>query len=177
MSKKTVKAILILFTIITFGKILNPTVIMMFLIIAIATVAIHLSGEDFKNIFKKPYSRMTMNDLMKVNPYQFERVVADYYKSQGYTVLQTRKSGDGGKDLVMYKGTKTYFVECKQFAQSNAVGRPLVQKLVGACHPHNAEAIFVTTSKFTEDARQEARLSKVQLVDGSQLLQKINSRN
>ncbi len=176
MSKKTVKAILILFTLITFGKILNPAVIMMFLIISLTLIAIHLSGEDFKGIFKKRYNSTTLNDLLKVKPYEFEKIVADYYKSQGYTVLQTKKTGDGGKDLVMFKGAKTYFVECKQYAPGNAVSRPLVQKLVGACYPHRAEAIFVTTSKFTKEAKQEAGLSKVQLIDGSQLLQKINSQ-
>ena len=176
MSKRTIKAILILFTILTFGKILNPTIIMMFIIITITLVAIHLSGEDFKNIFQKRHTKLTMNDLMKVDPYQFERVVADYYKSQGYTVLPTKRTGDGGKDLVMFKGAKTYFVECKQYSKGNNVSRPLVQKLVGACHPHNAKAIFVTTSKFSNEAIQEARLSKVELIDGPTLLQKINSQ-
>ena len=176
MSKKTIKVILILFAIITFGKILNPAFIMMLITISVAMIAINLSGEDLKSLFRRNRNRMTMNELMSVDPYKFERVVADYYKSQGYTVLSTKKSGDGGKDLVMFKNNKTYFVECKQYASNNHVSRPLVQKLVGACHPHGAEAIFVTTSKFTQEAIQEGRISRVEMVDGSKLLSKLNSR-
>ena len=112
---------------------------------------------------------------MRLNPYQFEKVVGDYYRDCGYVVHQTKRSNDGGKDLVMYKGGQTYYVEVKRYAKSNPVSRPLVQKLVGACHPVGAKGIFVTSSRFTKEAIAEAHRSNIELIDGNQLIKMLRS--
>lgn len=115
-------------------------------------------------------SNKTLDDLIKMKFYDFETVVANYYRSQGYHVTQTKKTNDGGKDLIMMKGGQLYYVECKKNARSNSVGRPVIQKLVGAAHPVKAKTICVTTSKFSSGAVAEARRSNVKLVDGNQLM-------
>ena len=75
----------------------------------------------------------------------------------------------------MYKGGQTYFVEVKRYGKSHPVDRPLIQKLVGACHPNNAKGIFVTTSRFTQGAINEANRSGVQLIDGNQFIKMLRS--
>ncbi len=130
--------------------------------------AIYLSGERLSFTKRKQISNI--NQLLQMSPYKFESYVADFFREQGYTVFQTKCSNDGGKDLVMYKGGETYYVECKRYAKNNLVSRPLIQKLVGACYPVGAIPIFVTTSSFTQGAITEARKSGVQLIDGHKLI-------
>lgn len=166
---------LLLLLMVTLFKIGGMGLVMILFTVVIGFGAIYLSGEPLSGIFRKRINVSSLDELIKLNPYQFERVVGDCFRDYGYVVHQTKKSGDGGKDLVMFKGGQTYYVECKRYAKSNTVGRPLVQKLVGACHPVGAKPIFVTTSTFTAGAIKEAERSGAQLIDGKQLLKMINS--
>ena len=133
-------------------KIGGSALVMIFLTLGIAFGAIYISGESFTGIFRKRINVSSLEELRRLDPYEFEKVVGDYFRDCGYVVHQTRRTGDGGKDLVMYKGGQTYFVEVKRYGKSHPVDRPLIQKLVGACHPNNAKGIFVTTSRFTQGA-------------------------
>lgn len=94
----------------------------------------------------------TREDLLKFTPYEFELWCGDLMKKLGYRVINTPQTKDEGKDVVVIKdGVKTY-IECKQFDDS-LVGRPLLQKLVGAAYADNVESVlFITTSLFTQDA-------------------------
>ena len=131
------------------------------LTLGIAFGAIYLSGESLSGIFRKRIDVSSLEELRRLDPYQFEKVVGDYYRECGYVVHQTKRSNDGGKDLVMYKGGQTYYVEVKRYGKSHPVDRPLIQKLVGACHPNNAKGIFVTTSRFPQGAIDEAHRSNI----------------
>lgn len=168
-------AFLLLLLMMTLFKIGGMGLVMILLTVGIGFGAIFLSGESFSGIFRKRINVKSLEELMRMNPYQFEKVVGDYYRECGYIVHQTKRSNDGGKDLVMYKGGQTYFVEVKRYGKSHPVDRPLIQKLVGACHPNNAKGIFVTTSRFTQGAINEANRSGVQLIDGNQFIKMLRS--
>ena len=144
--------------------------LMILITLLIGIGAIYLSGESLGGIFGRRINVTSLDDLMKMNPYQFERFIGDYFRDCGYTVHQTKRSNDGGKDLVMYKGGQTYYVEVKRYSKRNGIRRPLIQKLVGACYPAKAKGIFVTTSYFSKGAIDEARRSNVQLIDGQRLM-------
>ena len=156
-------------------KIGGSALVMIFLTLGIAFGAIYISGESFTGIFRKRINVSSLEELRRLDPYQFEKVVGDYFRDCGYTVQQTKRTGDGGKDLIMYKGGQIYFVEVKRYGKSHPVDRPLIQKLVGACHPNNAKGIFVTTSRFTQGAINEANRSGIQLIDGDQFIRMLNS--
>lgn len=168
-------ALLLLLLMMTLFKIGGMGLVMIFLTVGIGFGAIYLSGESLSGIFRKRINVKSLEELMRMNPYQFEKVVGDYYRECGYVVHQTKRTNDGGKDLVMYKGGQTYFVEVKRYGKSHPVDRPLIQKLVGACHPNNAKGIFVTTSRFTQGAINEANRSGVQLIDGNQFIKMLRS--
>ena len=168
-------AFLLLLLMMTLFKIGGMGLVMIFLTVGIGFGAIYLSGESLGGIFGRRINVTSLDDLMKMNPYQFERFIGDYFRDCGYVVHQTKRTNDGGKDLVMYKNGQTYYVECKKYAKSNPVSRPLIQKLVGACHPNNAKGIFVTTSRFTQGAINEANRSGIQLIDGDQFIRMLNS--
>lgn len=84
------------------------------------------------------------------------------------------KSGDGGIDGVIKEdklGLDLLYIQAKRWDNTN-VGRPEIQKFVGALHGKRArKGIFLTTSTFTKDAKEYADglETKVILIDGSQL--------
>ena len=170
-----INAVLALLLMLVLYKIGGATLVMIFLTVGIGFGAIYLSDESFTGIFRKRINVSSLEELRRLDPYEFEKVVGDYYRDCGYVVHQTRRSNDGGKDLVMYKGGQTYYVEIKRYAKNNSIQRPLIQKLVGACHPAGARGIFVTTSYFSDGAISEARRSNIELIDGKRLMQLLNS--
>ena len=165
-------AVLLLLLLITLYKIGGMALVMILLTLLIGFGAIYISGESLS--FRRKVKIHSLEQLLQMSPYRFESFIADFFRDQGYTVYQTKRSNDGGKDLVMYRGSNTYYVECKRYAKSNPVDRTLIQKLVGACHPVGADPIFVTTSRFTKGAIMEAQKSGVRLIDGSTLLSLLN---
>lgn len=173
--RRWVNSLLILVIGLIWFKMGGATLVMILLTLLIGFGAIYLSGESFSGIFRKRIDVNTLDELIRLTPYQFEKVVGDCFRDRGYVVHQTAKTGDGGKDLVMFKGGVTYYVECKKYAKGNAIGRPLIQKLVGACYPANAKGIFVTTSKFTQGAITEARRSNIDLIDGQAFIKMLRS--
>ena len=64
-------------------------------------------------LFWKDRSRveyMSLSDLKRMDPFKFETYVAKLYKSMGYSVQQTKRTGDGGKDIVATKDGQTYYM-------------------------------------------------------------------
>ena len=144
--------------------------LMIVITILIGIGAIFLSGESLSYIFKRNLKATSLEELMQMTPYQFESFMADYFKGEGFVVQQTKKTNDGGKDLILHKNGQLYYVEVKRYSRGNGIQRPLIQKLVGACYPAKAKGIFVTTSYFSKGAIDEARRSNVQLIDGQRLM-------
>ncbi|GAB3471428.1 restriction endonuclease [Azotobacter salinestris] len=101
---------------------------------------------------------------------QFERLVGEVFRRQGYAVEETGAAGpDGGVDLIVRKGRKRYLVQCKQW-RALKVGVKVVRELYGVVAAQGATGGFVVTSgSFTEDARQFAASCKLTLVDGETL--------
>lgn len=101
---------------------------------------------------------------------QFERLVGEVFRRQGYTVEETGAAGpDGGIDLILRKGRKRFLVQCKQW-RALKVGVKVVRELYGVVAAQGAAGGFVVTSgDFTEDARQFAASCKLTLIDGETL--------
>lgn len=104
-------------------------------------------------------------------PFGFEQMCADLFEKMGYSCHVTSKTNDGGFDIFMQKGTEIGIVECKCYGEKHRVGRPEIQKLVGANAIVKAKTLFfVTTSDFTPEARTYAGKSGVFLVSGQRLI-------
>lgn len=103
-------------------------------------------------------------------PYRFEQFCVYLYRKLGYTGEATRRSRDGGFDFLVEKDGEKTIGECKLYGKNTTVGRPDVQKLVGANATEGAERmVFITTSYFTPEARKYAREAGVEMVDGKGL--------
>lgn len=118
-----------------------------------------------------------LNDVItrfKDNPYEFEKYCAKLYQLMGVDAKNTPSSNDGGYDIILhYNNGEEGLVECKCYNKSK-VGRPLLQKLVGANQLVGAKhLIFITTSGYSESAREYAKETGIELIDGVQLMNMI----
>lgn len=105
---------------------------------------------------------------------EFEMLVGEAYRLEGYRVTETGGGGaDGGVDLALTKGGEKFFVQCKQW-KAYKVGVDVVRELYGVMAAKGATGGFVVTSgRFTDDAKAFAEGRNVQLVDGTKLFSMI----
>jgi restriction endonuclease Mrr len=91
----------------------------------------------------------------EINPYKFEHFIADLLTRMGYKTRVTPATGDFGADVIAEKGRQRVLVEVKKFGIRQRISPALVQRALGALTHHRAhKAIFVTTSDFSNKARQ-----------------------
>lgn len=98
---------------------------------------------------------------------EFELLVGEAYRLQGYRVTEIGGAGpDGGVDLVLGKGSEKFFVQCKQW-KAYKVGVTTVRELYGVMAAKGATGGFVVTSgRFTADAKEFAQGRNIKLIDG-----------
>jgi restriction system protein len=120
-----------------------------------------------------------LEKLKSCTPSFFERIVVDVIVTMGYggTLKDAGKaigkSGDGGIDGIIKEdrlGLDNIYIQAKKW--DSAVGRPEIQKFVGALSAQKSKkGIFITTSTFTKDAIDYVSKidMKVVLIDGETL--------
>lgn len=101
---------------------------------------------------------------------EFEMLVGEAFRLQGYRVTETGGGGaDGGIDLVLVKGTEKFLVQCKQW-KAYKVGVDVVRELYGVMAAKGATGgLVVTSGRFTDDASKFATGRNVRLIDGPKL--------
>jgi restriction system protein len=117
--------------------------------------------------------------VKRCSPQFFERLVVELLLNMGYGGSRKEAgeaigmAGDEGIDGLINEdrlGLDTIYLQAKRWAGS--VGRPEIQKFVGALHGKRAKkGVFITTSTFSADAADYVRNidPKVILIDGQQL--------
>lgn len=123
-----------------------------------------------------------MDEVMKLSPSEFEQLVVKLLLKMGYgsgiegAGRVTQQSNDGGIDGIIQEdqlGFSNIYIQAKQWATDQTVGKPEIQKFVGALQGQQAQkGLFITTAKFSSGATQFAENllgAKVVLVDGSKL--------
>ena len=123
-----------------------------------------------------------LNRVKSCSPDFFERLVVDLLVKMGYGGSRRDagraigKSGDGGIDGIIKEdklGLDIVYVQAKRW-DNTVVGRPEIQKFVGALHGQRArKGVFITTSRFSQEAREYVSIidSKIVLIDGEELAQ------
>lgn len=101
---------------------------------------------------------------------QFEHLVGEAFRMQGYSVIESGGGGaDGGVDLILAKGGDKYIVQCKQW-KAFKVGVAVVRELYGVMAAKGSAGGFVVTSgRFTEEASRFASGRNIRLIDGMEL--------
>lgn len=125
--------------------------------------------------------------LKTCSPSFFERLVVEVIVKMGYGGSRQDagkaigKSGDGGIDGMIKEdklGLDAIYIQAKRW--ENTVGRPEIQKFVGALTGQRAKkGLFITTSDFSADAQDYvSRIdTKIVLIDGETLAQLMIDHN
>jgi restriction system protein len=100
---------------------------------------------------------------------EFEVLVGEVYRRQGYHAAPTREGADGGVDLVLRRGDETLLVQCKHW-QARTVGVNVVRELRGVIAAAGAAGgAVVTSGEFTREAVEFAKTARVDLINGKRL--------
>jgi restriction system protein len=124
-------------------------------------------------------SEELLHEVKNCSPSFFEKIVVDLLITMGYGGSRKEagevlgKTGDEGIDGIIKEdklGMDTIYIQAKRWEA--VVGRPEIQKFVGALHGQRAKkGIFITTSSYTKDALDYVKNidPKVILIDGKTL--------
>lgn len=120
-------------------------------------------------IYETTKSGLASNPLENMSWQDFELLIGEHFRRQGYNVRETAGGADGGVDLILNKEEATYFVQCKQW-KAYKVGVKVVRELLGVMSSRGAAGGYVVISgEFTADAVKFAGENGIQLIDGVKL--------
>ncbi|MGI5059024.1 restriction endonuclease [Treponema pectinovorum] len=131
--------------------------------------------------FQKSLAEELLEKIRKVNPSFFERLVVALLVKMGYggsikdAGRAVGKSGDEGIDGIIKEdklGLDVIYIQAKRWKENNIIGRPEIQKFVGALAGQGAKkGIFITASSFSKEALEYKPMNdtKVILIDGIEL--------
>jgi len=132
---------------------------------------------------RKSLASELLNKVVDLSPAFFERLVVELLVKMGYggsikdAGKAMGKSGDEGIDGTIKEdklGLDIIYIQAKRWRPGNVVGRPKIQKFVGALAGQGAKkGVFITTARFTNDAKnyQPRNETKIVLIDGEHLAQ------
>lgn len=114
--------------------------------------------------------RIALERIRALSWQEFERRVADVYRSHGFVVEETGGGGaDGGVDLLLRRDGRTTLVQCKHWRVYKVGVRP-VRELFGVMAAEGADrAVLVSSGRYTEEALAFAKDKPIELIDGRQL--------
>lgn len=121
-------------------------------------------------------TRTSLESLAAGGWRQFERLVGEAFRRQGYSVEETGLGGaDGGIDLILRKDGRRTLVQCKQWKRQQ-VGVSVVREMYGLLAHHQAHAVkIVCIGTYTNDAEHFAQGKPIELIGGEQLLDMIQA--
>lgn len=118
-----------------------------------------------------------LEEVMKIKPYTFEKLVVDLLSHMGYGALEygshaTVASGDDGIDGIIMEdklGFNLIYMQAKEWALDRVVGQPEIQNFVGAIAGKHGDGLFVTTARFSQKAVDYAAQHHIILIDGKKM--------
>lgn len=112
----------------------------------------------------------SIDEVDHMSGVQFEERFALHFRTLGWKVLLTKKSGDNGANLVATdpRGNK-WAIQAKRYEKS--VGVHAVYEVLGGKAAYDAsEALVVTNRKLTRSARELAKKAGVEVWEREQLI-------
>lgn len=109
-----------------------------------------------------------IRDLQRLDHAEFEEYIALIYRKMGFEARLRGKStaSDDGIDIEARKDGQYVVIQCKRY--SSTIGAPMIREFYGAVVSEGAhKGVFVTTSAFSEPAREWAVGKSIELI-GSQ---------
>ena len=138
---------------------------------------------------RKELAQDLLNKVVNLPPSFFEKFVVELLVKMGYggsikdagkAIGKTNDEGIDGTIKEDKLGLDIIYVQAKRWQSKSVVGRPEIQKFVGALAGQGAKkGIFITTSSFTKEAKEYTpkNETKIVLIDGEQLAQLMIDHN
>lgn len=123
-------------------------------------------------------SRWSLELLRALEWKRFEEVCSGLFQRLGFRTKTTRCGADGGVDIHLYKQSTDkadVIVQCKAW-NSRPIGIKPMRELLGVMASTGvAEGIFVTTTNFNREAREFAKVNRIDCMDGEAVLGAIDA--
>lgn len=131
--------------------------------------------------FQKSLAEELLDKIRNVSPSFFEKFVVALLVKMGYggsikdAGQAIGRTGDEGIDGIIKEdklGLDVIYIQSKRWKENNVIGRPEIQKFVGALAGQGAKkGVFITASSFTKEALDYKPMNdtKVILIDGMKL--------
>ncbi len=131
--------------------------------------------------YLKDLNHSLLEKVRECHPSFFEKLVVDLLIAMGYGCDDKSgqvigKSHDGGIDGIISEdklGLNLIYIQAKRYNEGNSVGRPEIQRFIGAMQKAE-KGVFITTSKFTKEALEFANAESrkhIKLIDGDSLVE------
>jgi restriction system protein len=133
------------------------------------------AGAPDGDLPEETWQDQLLSVLQAMSPDGFERLAQRILRESGFIKVEVKgKSGDGGIDgigiLRLNLLSFQVFFQCKRYQGSVSAGA--VRDFRGAMVGRTDKGLFITTSRFTPDAKREATRDgapQIELIDGEQL--------
>lgn len=115
-----------------------------------------------------------LEDIRSLSWREFEELIAEAFRRQGYTVIENAGGGaDGGIDIRLRKEGRRYLVQCKNWSKQK-VGVAIVREMYGVLTAESASEVFIVCSgRFTQEAVQFASGKPVRLIGGKEVMEMV----
>ena len=116
----------------------------------------------------------TAEEWQKMTDREFEFEIGKVYSRLGYQTQVTKRSGDGGVDVIAKKDKETIYIQCKHYGANTHLGAPELQAFWGCCSGNGiSKGVMVCTSSLTKDARSFANKlkGKLEIIGMKELLE------
>jgi restriction system protein len=118
-------------------------------------------------------NRKNMHYWSTLNPYIFEREIANLFLKHGFSARVTKGSGDGGIDIVLFKNQKNGIVQCKRHKTKVSPG--VIREIYGAMIAGKYEfAYVVCPAGFSEESVKFSRNKKIHLIGLKRIMEMVN---
>lgn len=122
-------------------------------------------------------SHWSIEHLLKIDPYNFEKLVAYLFKNMGYKPEVTNRSRDDGVDVVLklekFGLSHRWLVQAKRYSTTVSVKE--IREYSSLRYQGNVDGVIVvTTDEFTDEAKKEASKHNVKLIEGGLLVEMLN---
>jgi len=121
--------------------------------------------------------KWSLGQLQQIEPYDFEKLLAQLFSKMGYAVEETQYSHDRGIDLIIrivhFGLSHSWIVQAKRYLEP--VGVKAVREYSSLRYRDRVDGvIIVATSSFTREGQDEAAEHNVKLIDGNLLVEMLN---
>lgn len=119
-------------------------------------------------------TRTGLDSIAALHWREFEQLVGEAFRRQGYSVEETGLGGaDGGVDLMLRRNGRTWLVQCKRWRQRQ-VSVTTVREMWGLLAHHRADGVkIVCVGDYTPDARRFAEGKAIELITGADLVEMV----